>query len=162
MPRDVGLELEPSTLEKGSNPKEAAKACAAELIKENGGHQHVAERLGLSAVRLYNFTNRNNPEQISLSRCLELTSAKATAAARLVARFAGGVFFPLALRRGDARNLVADSARSSGEAIAEASSALADGHVDAREEAEVTKDIDAAIANLASLRSSIVAEAGAK
>lgn len=78
MPRDVILGEAPITLEKRATTQEVAKACAAELFRENGGHQRVAELFAVSTARAYNFTNRNNPEQISFWRVAALTSAKAT------------------------------------------------------------------------------------
>jgi hypothetical protein len=157
MPRDVLLGVAPLSLEKASRLQEQAKACAGELFRENGGHQRIAELFGISTARAYNFTNRNNAEQVSFWRILAATSAKATAAARFLATMAGGAFVPLAAVGGvDAMRMLGESARSHGQAIAEAVKALADGSVDGREASAVIKEIDAAMADLASLRGAVV------
>jgi hypothetical protein len=162
MPRDVLLGVAPLSLEKRAAIQDAIKACVAVLFWEGGGCQRAAELFGISTARTYNFANRNNAEQISFWRVAALTSPKATAAVRYLATLAGGVFVPLTVHGDDALKLAAASSRASGRAVAETVDALADKVVTSREAATVLKDIDAAIADLASLRGSIVSMSEAR
>lgn len=161
MPRDVLTGRPDRTLQTASAFEVSTKACVADLFKENGGHKCAIDRFGISLRRAYNFTTLASDEQISFARVASLTSSKATAAARYLATLAGGVFVPLVVRTGDCLKLTAAATRANGRAIAETVEALADKVVTQREAAAVVKDIDAAIAELASLRASLVAMAEA-
>lgn len=157
MPRDIEPVRLGRIVENRSPLHRAAKDCLAELFRENGGHKCVIDRFGFSLQRAYRITGHNHDDSLSIWRAAALSSPKATAVARWFATLCGGVFVPMAVRAGDALALVAASARANGNAVAEAIEALADKVVTPREAAAVVKSIDAAIADLASLRASVAA-----
>ncbi len=137
------------------------KESVKELFKENGGHKRVMLKLDVGQTRAYGFTDERSDEHISFARIVALTSSEATAAARYLARLAGGVFFPLTLRHAEKPMvLIGESVRSHAEALAESLKSLADGEVSMDERRTIAKEIDEAIADLASLRSALVAPAG--
>jgi hypothetical protein len=136
------------------------KECVKALFKENGGHKHVMVKLDVGQTRAYGFTDERSEENISFARVAALTSETATAAARYLAQLAGGFFCPLPNRKkGATLAMLAECARSHGEAIGKTAAALADGQVDRSEVPALVKEIDEAICDLASLRGSAVAMA---
>jgi hypothetical protein len=149
------------TTDRNDDEPGTTKDVTKALFKEFGGHKAVAHEFDISLTRIYCFADPAFPEHnISFKRVAQLTSPKATAAARYLAREAGGVFFPLTLRANESPvSLIGSSARSHANAIAESLESLADGVVSGMEKTAIMREIDEAIADLASLRGALVAMA---
>ena len=74
---------------------ETVKDCVGALYDENGGTKSVMLTMNVNKTRARAFADEKAKDEISFARVVQLTSHTATAAAKFLARRAGGVFCPI-------------------------------------------------------------------
>jgi len=135
------------------SPKDAVKA----LFLEFGGEKAVADRLGLGKTRVNNFTKEHLDDEISFARVCQLTGAGATAAAKYLARLAGGVFCAVpAGPAGDTLALTSREMRDNADAVASVIDGLRDGKLTKPEAEAALPLIDAAMCDLGAIRGALL------
>lgn len=136
---------------------DSVKGVISELFDQVGGVPEIMLQFGIGKSQAYAWTDPLSAEQMSFDRVARVTSPEATAAAKYLAERSRCVLVPLPGpdRRGSTMTHIAESARSHGEAIAEAVKAAADGVITPTERAAVRKEIAEAISDLVSLQASM-------
>lgn len=133
---------------------EAAILAAYEQV---GGIKAAAELLGRKGSALYSYADPADRKVMPVDVAVRLIAVGGVALAEYFARAGGGTFRPEAegTRADEVISLAADAARETGEAVAEALSAMRDGKIDAGEAAKVASEVDGAIASLTRLGAAV-------
>jgi hypothetical protein len=131
------------------------KAAIQRLYQQKGSIENVQVLLGLKHTTVYAYADPGEPDEIKFAQVAALTDPTGTAAAEYLAQRAGGVFLPVASSDKTIGALTAEMVRSHGRAAADLVVALADNKLTRAEAARALPDLEAALAALALVLSSV-------